>query len=137
MAVKIDGMFAGGLATRMTHGPSGVTIETDPPVDNGGSGASFSPTDLFATSYGSCMMSVMALRAKKEGWDLTGMSVVILKHMTPTLPRRVAKLEIDLSLPAHLSPETRDTLVQIGRTCPVALSVSPDVQIELRTHVSR
>lgn len=133
MAVRIDGEFLGGVATRMTHGPSGVTIETDPPVDNGGSGASFSPTDLFATAYGSCMMSIMAMLAKKEGWDLSGMSMTILKHMTPTPPRRVAKLEIDLSLPAHLSGAAREALIHAGRTCPVALSVSADVQVDLRT----
>jgi len=35
-----------GLTCELTHGPSGTTLTTVPPLDNGGTGESFSPTDV-------------------------------------------------------------------------------------------
>ena len=38
--------------------------------DNGGTGSSFSPTDLVATALGSCMMTIMAIAAERMSIDL-------------------------------------------------------------------
>ncbi len=131
MGVKITGEFAGGLEMRMRHEHSGAVIVTDPPLDNGGRGASFSPTDMFAASYGACMMSIVALRGKKENIDLRGMQVAIEKHMTSTLPRRIESLDVNLTLPAHLTSTQREQMVTAAKTCPVALSVSADITVNL------
>lgn len=129
MGVKITGEFTGGLETRMRHEHSGAVIVTDPPLDNGGRGASFSPTDMFAASYGACMMSIVALKGKKENLDLKGMRVAIEKHMTSSLPRRVASLDVVLALPEHLTPAQREEIEQAAKNCPVALSVSSDIKV--------
>ena len=41
--VTISSSYDGGLRCTATHGPSGVTLVTDAPVDNHGKGESFSP----------------------------------------------------------------------------------------------
>lgn len=132
MGVKITGEFTGGLETRMRHEHSGAVIVTDPPLDNGGCGASFSPTDMLAASYGACMMSIVALKGKKENIDLKGMQVAIEKNMTTSLPRRVASLDVHLTLPAHLTPTQREEMEKAAKNCPVALSVSPDIVINFK-----
>lgn len=129
MGVKVNGVYNGGLSMKLTHELSGSSIVTDPPRDNGGEGKSFSPTDLVATGLGSCMMSVMAIAAKKEGWDLTGMKCAVEKHMSADLPRRITGLDVSIDLPSHLSPDVRARLEVIGNTCPVIQSLHPDILI--------
>ena len=54
-----------GLKATAAHGPSGASLQTVPPVDNGGDGSSFSPTDLLGVSLGTCAVTTMALVACK------------------------------------------------------------------------
>jgi putative redox protein len=130
MGVKIRGAYVSGLTMRMTHELSGKTLETDPPLDNGGQGLSFSPTDLVATALGSCMMSVMAIFAKRESINLTGMACVVEKHMSTDLPRRIARLDVVVTMPRALKPDQRETLESIGNSCPVIQSLSSSLHIE-------
>lgn len=129
MGVKITGTFLGGLNTSMTHELSHVKIMTDPPLDNGGEGKSFSPTDLLATAAGSCVMTIMAIYAKKNGINLAGMSCDIEKHMAPVPPRRVSALDINIFMPKKLTDDQRRVLEEVGNSCPVLLSLSPDVKL--------
>jgi len=129
MGVKISGMFKGGLAMAMTHDLSNTVVMTDPPLDNGGEGKSFSPTDLVATALGACMMSVMAIHAKKQQIDLNGMTCCVEKHMSPDLPRRISGLDVVITMPTSLAPAQRATLEHIGNTCPVIMSLHPDIKL--------
>jgi putative redox protein len=129
MGVKISGAYFGGLATSMTHDLSGVSVVTDPPLDNGGEGKSFSPTDLVATAVGSCMMSVMAIYAKKEHLDLTGMLCSVEKHMSADLPRRISRLDVVLNMPKGLAKDQRECLEKIGNACPVIQSIHPSMEL--------
>jgi putative redox protein len=129
MGVKISGKFIGGLAMEMTHELSNTRLQTDPPLDNGGEGKSFSPTDLVATAMGSCMMSVMAIYAKKQGIDLKGMACHVEKHMSQDLPRRISALDAIIIMPKHLSELQRKELEHIGNTCPVIQSLSSAVKL--------
>lgn len=129
MGVKISGKYESGLAMKMTHDMSGISLKTDPPLDNGGKGESFSPTDLVATGLGSCMMSVMAIAARKSGIDLAGMKCSVEKHMSADLPRRIVRLDVDIVMPAHLTADARQNLEHIGNTCPVIQSLHPSIEI--------
>lgn len=131
MAVKITGEYVGGLAMRMTHTPSGATLVTDPPVDNGGQGRDFSPTDLVATGLGACVMSILALMGQRDQLDLSGMSITVEKHMTLDPPRRIGRLALTLSLPKRLDQSTRAKLERAAHTCPVALSLHPDISLAM------
>ena len=54
-------IYNGQLRTTATHLQSNTSIETDAPIDNQGKGERFSPTDLLATSLGSCMLTIMGI----------------------------------------------------------------------------
>ena len=53
--------YLGDLRTKCTHLQSQTEIITDAPIDNNGKGEAFSPTDLVATAYASCMITIMGI----------------------------------------------------------------------------
>ena len=120
--------YAGHLRTEATHTASGNTIQTDAPVDNHGRGEAFSPTDLVSTALGSCMMTVMGIVAERHNWDLVGSSFAVLKHMSTEAPRRIAQIDVTFTLPAALAPQERTLLERAAHTCPVGLSLHPEVR---------
>jgi uncharacterized OsmC-like protein len=120
--------YAGHLRTEATHTASGNVIQTDAPTDNHGRGEAFSPTDLVSTALGSCMMTVMGIVAERHQWDLVGSTFAVMKHMSTEAPRRIAQIDITFSLPATLAPNDRTLLERSAHTCPVGLSLHPDVR---------
>ena len=138
MAVEIDAVYEGTLACRATHGPSGGEIVTDAPTDNGGRGASFSPTDLVATALGTCILTTMGIVAQRNGIDMDGTRVHVVKEMVTQPVRRIGALRVTVTVPtdkaAMLSPEDRKRLEAAGLHCPVHRSLHPDVEapIEFR-----
>lgn len=120
--------YAGHLRTEATHTASGNVIQTDAPVDNHGRGEAFSPTDLVSTALGSCMMTVMGIVAERHNWDLVGSTFTVLKHMSTEPPRRIAQIDVTFTLPATLNPQERTLLERAAHTCPVGLSLHPEVR---------
>jgi putative redox protein len=133
MSVEITAVYEGKLRCVATHAPSSATLATDPPVDNGGSGAEFSPTDLVATALGTCVLTTMGLVAARHEINLTGMTVRVIKEMTQQPVRRIASLVTDIVVPADAvtDQDMRDRLEAAARKCPVHASLHPDIHAPL------
>lgn len=116
------------VSFELTHEGSGATVRTTPPLDNGGDGTSFSPTDLCAVSLGACASTIMGLYARKKGFQLL-VSFKVTKEMESS-PRRIGHIGIAYTIQTNCSSEEYEALQRITRTCPVRLSLHPDVQIE-------
>lgn len=125
--VEISIQYLGDLRCEALHKPSGTVIATDAPVDNEGRGESFSPTDLAATSLGTCMLTIMGIAARRHGIELGKTTVKVLKEMSPQPPRRIAKLTVVFTIPLPPLHPHRTLLENAARTCPVHLSLHPDV----------
>src|SRR6188508_3298808 len=126
-------VYNGELRTTCTHLRSDNSFETDAPLDNNGKGERFSPTDLMATSLGTCMITVMGIKARKLGFDLAGVRIDVLKIMKSD-PRRVSGIELTFHFPEDLmniDEETKKTLKEIGENCPVMLSIHPDIEVKV------
>lgn len=121
---SMTGYYSGGLRTQDTHLKSGNVIITDAPPDNNGKGEAFSPTDLVCAALSSCMMTIMAMAAEKEGIDLTGLKSDIVKIMSAN-PRKIAEIQITFTHPDLKATDVQKLkLERAGRTCPVALSLA-------------
>jgi uncharacterized OsmC-like protein len=131
MAVEITGRYTGHLKTEMVHGPSGSIVGTAAPKDNLGDGSLFSPTDLVAAAFASCIVTTMAIVAERDGVDLSGVTFRTEKHMAGD-PRRIASLPVEIHLPADLPPAERTKLERAAHTCPVHRSLLPEIEKELR-----
>lgn len=119
--------YLGGLRTEATHLRSGKIILTDAPPDNNGKGEAFSPTDLMATSLGSCMLTVMGIVAERHELDITGTQVAITKIMDAN-PRRVVEIKVEMTFPKRdFSDKDKQLLENTALTCPVAKSLHPDL----------
>lgn len=132
--VKIQVVYEGDLHTQATHEPSGQTLHTDAPVDHAGKGRTFSPTDLLTTALATCIATVMGIYAERKKIDLRGMHLTIEKQMTPSPPRRIARLDIQIQMPVTIPQEEREKLVHVASTCPVHKSLHPEIEVTIKFH---
>lgn len=93
-----------------------------------GNGEAFSPTDLFATSLGICGITTIAIKMKDMDINFDNTAVRVEKHMTTDLPRKVAKVIVEYTFAQRINELYRDTIKKIAESCPVALSISPEVE---------
>lgn len=125
--------YTGQLRTTCTHLASSSAIETDAPTDNHGLGQRFSPTDLTATSLATCMVTVMGIKARSLDFDLDGVRVNVTKTMAAA-PRRIARIDLKFEIPTalqKLDARILEVLKKIGDTCPVRLSLHPDIEVQI------
>ena len=122
--------YEGNLRCNGRHLQSNSLIETDAPTDNRGKGERFSPTDLVCTALATCMITTMAMKATDMGIELKDTTVNIQKHMASD-PRRIAKIDVELTFPATLKLEDKDKIIlqRVGDNCPVIKSLHLDVMI--------
>ena len=127
----IKSKYLGGLRTEATHIKSGNTVITDAPPDNNGKGEAFSPSDLVCAALGSCMMTIMGILAEREGIDLTSVEFETTKVMTAS-PRKISEILIEFDLTGVVATEAqKEKLKRAAHTCPVALSLHPDIKQEV------
>lgn len=123
-------VYKNSLRTESEHIASGEKIITDAPVDNNGKGEAFSPTDLVATALGSCMITIMAIVAEKNGLDISGTSASVKKVMS-TNPRMISDVIIEIKMNKRISEKDRNRLEKAALACPVYKSLHPDMNKEI------
>ena len=134
---KIKCSYLGDLKCEAKHLQSGHRIRTDAPQDHCGKGENFSPTDLLATSLGSCLLTIMAIKAKLNGWELENISLDIEKIMTKNQDRKIDKLIIDINIPEDLSKERFDFIKKASKDCPVTRNLSESLDLQIRWHARK
>jgi uncharacterized OsmC-like protein len=125
-------IYKGALRTEAKHLQSNTIIETDAPTDNQGKGERFSPTDLLATSLGSCMLTIMGIKARDMQVSLEGTKISIQKIMKSD-PRRVGGIEVFFTFPGTLDVDDKQKIIleRAALTCPVAKSIHPDIELKV------
>lgn len=131
MSITSKVTYLGALRTECLHVKSGNIFITDAPVDNNGKGEAFSPTDTVATAMASCMLTVMGIKARDMAVDLSG-AVATIEKVMAAAPRRIAAVRVDVAIPVRPSEKDIRILEQTGRTCPVLLSLHPEIEKEIR-----
>lgn len=122
--------YIGDLRTTSVHLQSGTEILSDAPKDNHGKGEAFSPTDLVANSLATCMISIMGIKSRDLNVDLTGSTVEVTKIMQAE-PRKIAKIITVLNINIEADDKTKTILERAAMTCPVMLSLHPDIEKEI------
>lgn len=125
--IKVN--YLGDLRTEAEHLKSKERIITDAPPDNNGKGEAFSPSDLVCSSLASCMITIMGMVAQRENIDIKGLSAEVTKVMVAN-PRKISEIKIDFLMPGNvsLSEKQKEVLKKAAHTCPVALSIHPEIK---------
>ncbi len=119
--------YKGDLRTTAIHIDSGAEISTDAPKDNHGLGETFSPTDMVCTALASCILTIMAIAVEKDNVDIKGTTAVVKKTMG-IKPRRISKIDIDLTFPREYDQKTKTILERAAYNCPVHHTLSETVE---------
>ena len=120
---KINVSYLGSLRTKSTHIQSGNEIITDAPLDNNGKGEAFSPTDLLATAYVNCMITIIGIYCEQRDIAFNKCNAEVEKHMTDN-PRRIGQLDINLYFEDNnWTDKQKKKIESDALNCPVAKSV--------------
>ena len=119
--------YLGDLRTTAIHLASKKKILSDAPVDNQGKGEAFSPTDLVATALGSCLLTIMGIKARDMEVEIKGTTAKISKVMGST-PRRISEINITVTMANSFDQKTQKILEKAALSCPVANSLNTDLK---------
>ena len=122
------------MHTEAKHSLSGSVIHTDAPKDHDGEGKDFAPTDLLASSLGTCVITIMGIEAQRRGWELGKIQIDVYKTMTSEGLRQIKTLSLEIFMPSELDPEKYKILQRIAEDCPVKLNLEASVDIRLNWH---
>jgi uncharacterized OsmC-like protein len=119
--------YLGDLRTSSIHLQSGSEIISDAPLDNNGKGEAFSPTDTVANALASCMFTVMGIKARDLNVDFKGAVASVTKIMQAE-PRKISRIEVVFDMSIAADEKTKTILERTALTCPVFLSLHPDIE---------
>lgn len=119
--------YDGNLRTSAIHVDSSEMIYTDAPKDNEGLGESFSPTDLLCTALGSCILTIMAIAARKKGIEIKGTTASVKKTMRSN-PRMIDQIDVVINFNTGFDEKTKTILERAALQCPVHRSISSKVK---------
>ncbi|RRA96467.1 OsmC family protein [Paenimyroides viscosum] len=124
-------VYKGDIRTESTHLQSETIILTDGPTDNHGKGEAFSPTDMVANSLATCMFSIMGIKANAMNLDIEGSTADVTKIMQAE-PRMISEIVVVLNMQGVNDEKSRIILERSAMTCPVFLSLHPDIKKTIR-----
>lgn len=107
----------------------------DVPPAFGGEGSAPDPHDYFDLSLGACKAITSRMYARRKGWPLEGVSVVV--HRDERDERQgVYRLDVEMTFHGELDDEQRARLEEISHKCPVhRLMTVSSVEITTRQSV--
>ncbi len=133
MSVTVEISYTGDLHCVATHGPSGDSFPTDAPVDNQGRGEHFSPTDLLGTAMGTCMLTIMGISARNNGWNMDGSTASIRKSMSADPVRHISELDVTIRVTGGPFDErAKRVLSAAAKGCPVYASLGERTKVGLQ-----
>jgi len=121
--------YKGELSTEIIHVQSDSKILTDAPKDNNGLGRTFSPTDLVASSVGSCMLTIIGIAAKTNNIEIEKMSAKVSKIMSKNLPRRISEIKVTINVSGIFDSKSKSIIERSAKHCPVHKSVNSDIHL--------
>ncbi len=124
----MDIHFPGGLEVEASH--KGFTILTDQPVEAGGSGSAPTPFDLFLASIGTCAGLYALKFCRQRNLDTEGLALKLTSERDEAV-KRVARVRLEVSLPAAFPEKYREAILRAVDQCTVKRHLFEPPQFEV------
>lgn len=134
MEEKIKIVYLGDLRCKTTDCAIGRQIVTDAPQELQGMGEAFSPVDLVSAALASCMLTMVAITAQKNGIDIKGAAVEVSSELTHKPVMRIKNISVNFIMSAGIDKQKREELKIAATNCPVYMSLHPDICVTLDFH---
>jgi uncharacterized OsmC-like protein len=85
---------------------------------------------MVANSLGTCMITIMDIKARDMDIELKGTTAQVTKVMASE-PRRISEIHIHFELNLVADSKTKTILERAAMTCPVYHSLHPDISKEI------
>jgi putative redox protein len=132
---EIDVFLEGGGQCVVRHGATGAELRTSRSPEYGGTGTSFSSTDLLAVALGTCIATDVEPVAERHGVDVRSIRVRVSKSLS-VQPKRIESLSVVVELPAGVPPDVVVRLERAAGHCLVHQSLSPGIDVRVRVRES-
>lgn len=112
----------------VVHEPSGTTIHTDLPEEYGGSGSSFSATDLMAAALGVCIATNIDKIAVRHGIPLSALDIRVKKELSKK-PKQISLLQVLIEVNVKVAEDIKRRIKRAADACLVHRSLHPDLNV--------
>jgi uncharacterized OsmC-like protein len=85
---------------------------------------------MVANSLATCMFTIMGIKASQMNINFDGSSASVTKVMRSD-PRMISKIIVEFDMKISADQKTKTILERAALTCPVYLSLHPDIQKEV------
>jgi uncharacterized OsmC-like protein len=128
---EIDIRLVGRGECVVRHRATGVEVRTSKSPEYGGTGTSFSSTDLLAAALGTCIATDLEAVAERHGIEPGSMRIGVTKALS-VQPKRIESLAVEVEVPAGVPPDVRVRLERAAGHCLVHRSLSADIEVRVR-----
>ena len=97
----------------------GHLLVADEPIDNGGSDAGPTPTELLLSSLASCTTSTLRMYVDRKGWEVDRVDLEMGIRIEKTDSGQVSYLDSVIEITGNVSSEQKERLLEIARKCPI------------------
>jgi len=97
----------------------GHLLVADEPIDNGGSDAGPTPTELLMSSLASCTTSTLRMYADRKGWEVDRIDLEMGIRIEKTDSGQISYLESIIEITGNMTSEQKERLLEIARKCPI------------------
>jgi uncharacterized OsmC-like protein len=109
-------------------------IPMDAPVKYGGRGEAISPTEMVGAAVGCCMLTMIVIAGWRHDLDLSLSKIKVATGLSADRPPRIARLDVEVSVPVSATSEQRQAIEAASAKCPVRASIHPDIEVVSAFH---
>lgn len=118
-----------GTAYTTEISTGGHRMVVDEPAEHGGRDEGPRPHELLLGALASCIAITLKMYAGRKEWDTGEIRVDVSMARLQTGRDISTNLEIEVDFEKELSPEQRERLLQIARSCPVHRTLESPIHL--------